>query len=137
MKQARLRSVPMARAPSVRVGPGALMRPSAARGGNPHRWRKVAKAFLMRHPLCRGCAAAGMTRPAEVVDHVIPHRGDRRLFWDRGNWQPLCKWHHDSIKARLEARWDRGAVTAEDLDMASPAAIEETMRVLRGAGSNP
>jgi 5-methylcytosine-specific restriction protein A len=26
-----------------------------------------------------------------VVDHVIPHKGDRALFWDEANnWQALC-----------------------------------------------
>ena len=33
--------------------------------------------------------------PATVVDHIIPHRGDKRLFWDEKNWQPLCKDCHD------------------------------------------
>ena len=36
-----------------------------------------------------------MLTPATVVDHVIPHRGDRKLFWDEQNWQPLCKECHD------------------------------------------
>jgi hypothetical protein len=26
------------------------------------------------------------------------------LFWDCGNWQPMCKRHHDSKTAR-EGRW--------------------------------
>ena len=33
--------------------------------------------------------------PATVVDHIVPHRGDKKLFWDQSNWQPLCKEHHD------------------------------------------
>jgi 5-methylcytosine-specific restriction enzyme A len=39
---------------------------------------------------------------AEVVDHIIPHKGDINLFWDTKNWQALCKWHHDSVKQREE-----------------------------------
>ena len=31
------------------------------------------------------------TTAAAVVDHVIPHLDDKALFWDRNNWQPLCK----------------------------------------------
>ena len=23
------------------------------------------------------------------MDHIVPHRGDQKLFWNRGNWQPL------------------------------------------------
>ena len=30
-----------------------------------------------------------------TVDHIIPHRGDPELFWDRSNWQALCKNCHD------------------------------------------
>ncbi len=39
-----------------------------------------------------------------VVDHIKPHRGDRKLFWDRGNWQPLCE-HHHNVKTMTEDRY--------------------------------
>ena len=42
--------------------------------------------------------------PASVVDHVTPHQGDQRLFWDEANHQSLCKPCHDGDKAREEAR---------------------------------
>ena len=32
---------------------------------------------------------------ATVVDHIVPHKGDEKLFWDRNNWQALCKQCHD------------------------------------------
>lgn len=70
-------------------------RGSAAKRGYGHAWRKAAKAFLERHPLCRACEQLGRTAAATVVDHVRPHRGDRSLFWNVGNWQPLCKRCHD------------------------------------------
>jgi 5-methylcytosine-specific restriction protein A len=35
-----------------------------------------------------------------VVDHIIPHKGDKDLFWDSNNWQPLCKTCHDEKTAR-------------------------------------
>jgi 5-methylcytosine-specific restriction protein A len=57
--------------------------------------------FLAAHPLCVMCAAEGRYTKATVVDHIKPHRGDRNLFWDRANWQPLCKAHHDK-KTGLE-----------------------------------
>lgn len=41
---------------------------------------------------------------ATVVDHIIPHRGDQKLFWDRSNWQALCKSCHDS-KTMTEDRY--------------------------------
>ncbi|WP_256371941.1 hypothetical protein [Roseivivax sp. THAF197b] len=37
-----------------------------------------------------------------MVDHVIPHRGDMQLFWDRTNWQALCAHHHNAHKQRQE-----------------------------------
>ena len=33
-----------------------------------------------------------------VVDHIIPHRGDERLFFDPSNCQAVSKSWHDSIK---------------------------------------
>jgi 5-methylcytosine-specific restriction endonuclease McrA len=53
------------------------------------------------------CLDAGGTTPATVVDHVVPHRGDQRLFWDERNWQPLCTRHHNRDKQRLERGSER------------------------------
>lgn len=60
-------------------------RPSADSRGYTSEWRKARKAWIIRHPLCAICGA-----PATDVDHIIPHRGNRELFWDTGNWQSLC-----------------------------------------------
>ena len=79
-------------------------RPSAARRGYGARWRRVRAAYLTRHPICVQCEAAGRLEPATVVDHVLPHRGSARLFWDEANWQGLCKRCHDAKTAR-EGRW--------------------------------
>lgn len=70
---------------------------SAARGYG-SRWQKARLTFLAAHPLCCRCEKNGKIIPATVVDHVEPHRGDQALFWDRGNWQPLCKPCHDRDK---------------------------------------
>jgi len=43
----------------------------------------------------------GCYTKATDVDHIVPHRGDQRLFWDESNWQALCHRHH-SIKTRSE-----------------------------------
>ena len=59
------------------------------------KWRRESKKFLEIHPLCVRCLEKGIATPATVVDHIIPHRGDQELFWDRSNWQPLCKKCHD------------------------------------------
>ena len=44
---------------------------------------------------CVQCAKQGKYVRATVVDHIIPHRGDQKLFWDQNNWQALCKSCHD------------------------------------------
>lgn len=66
------------------------------------RWKRERLSFLQAHPICRYCQAVGNIRPATVVDHVTPHKGDLDLFWDQDNWQPLCKSHHDAAKAQEE-----------------------------------
>lgn len=53
-------------------------RPPARERGYDHEWRKARIAFLADHP---HCGMAGCTEPATTVDHIIPHRGDRALFW--------------------------------------------------------
>lgn len=65
-------------------------------------WQAARAAYLARHPLCVFCEKKGRIEPATVVDHVVPHKGDPKLFWDRKNWQPLCKTCHDSDKQRIE-----------------------------------
>jgi 5-methylcytosine-specific restriction protein A len=75
-------------------------RPSASARGYGARWRRARLAFLARHPLCATCQAEGRLVPATDVDHVVPHRGDQRLFWDESNWQGLCKPCHDAKTAR-------------------------------------
>lgn len=67
------------------------MRGGAAERGYDAEWRVERKRFLREHPLCVECMKTGKLRAATVVDHIIPHRGDKRLFWDRRNWQALCK----------------------------------------------
>ena len=67
----------------------------ATQRGYTRRWKKERAAFLFRYPLCAACLAAGLSVLASVVDHIRPHRGDMRLFWDVTNWQSLCKRCHD------------------------------------------
>ena len=64
------------------------------------RWTAAARRFLERHPLCVDCGELGVVEPATDVDHVVPHKGDRQLFWDRSNWQPLCHRCHSRKTAR-------------------------------------
>ena len=48
-------------------------------------WRNLRRQFLAENPQCVVCGAA-----ARIADHVVPHRGDKRLFYDAENLQALC-----------------------------------------------
>ncbi|MEQ1901878.1 MAG: hypothetical protein ABL866_14240 [Devosia sp.] len=61
---------------------------------------------------------------AELVDHVEPHKGDTKKFWDKAMWQSSCRWHHDVVKQRLELMWARGQIGIADLWLNSPVAIK-------------
>ena len=74
-------------------------RGSAASRGYDARWRKARAAYLAQHPLCVECARQGQVTAATVVDHILPHKGDDRLFWHPANWQALCKTCHDTKTA--------------------------------------
>ena len=66
------------------------------------RWRKMRAAQLARQPLCQHCQAQGRDVAATVANHVIPHRGDMKLFWDETNLGSECKPHHDGLIQRQE-----------------------------------
>ena len=74
---------------------GDRLRGGADARGYDARWRTARKRYLSRHPLCIECLKKGDITPATVVDHIVPHRGDRNLFWDESNWQSLCERHHN------------------------------------------
>src|SRR5262245_12823912 len=58
------------------------------------RWYRTARWTRLRTRVLReqtyACAQCGQVQLALDVDHIQPHRGDARLFWDRTNLQALC-----------------------------------------------
>lgn len=64
------------------------------------RWKRLRLIHLDAHPLCSDCIGVGLVVSATDVDHIRPHRGDARLFWDRRNWQSLCHRCHSRKTAR-------------------------------------
>lgn len=67
-----------------------------------YRWSQARARFLAANPLCIMHKKLEQVVAATVVDHIVPHRGDSKLFWDKKNWQSLCKKCHDSVKQRIE-----------------------------------
>lgn len=55
------------------------------------RWkRRAALQMQIDKRLCRLCLAKGVWTVAEVVDHIEPHGGDLRKFYE-GELQALCR----------------------------------------------
>lgn len=80
------------------------------------KWHKASAAYRSEHPVCEECIRQGKglaARVSQVVDHVRPHKGDVELFWDRDNWQALCKQHHDAKTAREDRKCERYVVTGQ------------------------
>lgn len=69
-------------------------RPNAHQRGYTRQWENARAEYLKTHKKCK-CGAA-----ATVVDHVTPHRGNQTKFWDKRNWQALCKTCHDTKTGR-------------------------------------
>jgi 5-methylcytosine-specific restriction protein A len=82
-------------------------RPSAYARGYTSKWKRESATYLLTFPWCAECQRQGKQTRANVVDHITPHRGDQPLFWNRHNWQPLCKQCHDSKTAREDGGWGK------------------------------
>ena len=73
-------------------------RGSAHQRGYTSRWAAYSKARLRTHPLCEcpDCQAGALrVRAATVTDHIVPHKGDMHLFWDKKNHRSMAKECHD------------------------------------------
>jgi 5-methylcytosine-specific restriction protein A len=68
-----------------------------------YRWQRYSRERLKQHRLC---VDPDKRHPDQVVlatctDHIVPHKGDTRLFWDESNHQSLCDGCH-SFKTVME-----------------------------------
>ena len=63
-------------------------------------WRRIRAIQLKLKPLCADCLARDILRPACIVDHIDPHKGDWSKFTDPDNLQSLCKKCHDRKTAK-------------------------------------
>lgn len=70
-------------------------RESASSRGYNSTWRIARDRFLKANPLCVHCIKVNKIVKATVIDHIVPHRGNKNLLWDENNWQALCKKCHD------------------------------------------
>ncbi|RJE89047.1 HNH endonuclease [Paenibacillus sp. 1011MAR3C5] len=84
-------------------------RGSAYQRGYDSKWQRYSRRFLRANPLCAcaDCAKLLVPKPSEVTDHIIPHKGDKRLFWDPKNHQPMAKRCHDRKTAKEDGGFGR------------------------------
>lgn len=77
-------------------------RPSAHKRGYDFKWNKYRASFLskLENMFCISCRDNARITVATVVDHIIPNKDDKKLFWDTKNHQPICDRCHNSITAR-------------------------------------
>lgn len=70
------------------------------------RWKLLRMATFERDLFtCQcGCGHIEADTSLLVGDHIEPHRGDPRLFWDQRNVQTLFKSCHDKTKQAQERR---------------------------------
>lgn len=71
-----------------RLGEKKRVTVSPSKRGYTYSWQKESKAFLgLPENLYCSC---GCGKVSMCVDHIIPHRGDAVLFWDKANWQGMA-----------------------------------------------
>lgn len=110
---------PRRRAEARRQQEQAQRRGTAAERLYDARWQRTSTAWRKQpeNALCVCCRANGVVKLAELVDHIVPHKGDLELFWDQANWQSLCDRCHQTIKRPLEHAYSRGEVSTESLKL--------------------
>lgn len=74
---------------------------SAAKRGYGAKWQMASKAYLRTHKWCK-IKGPSCTLKATCVDHIVPHKGDMKLFRDRKNWQAACASCHSTKTASKE-----------------------------------
>ena len=100
-------------------------RESAAKRGYDRRWQGYSRRRLRAHPVCEGLRLQPggevviNTHPGRVVlatltDHILPHKGDRELFWAAWNHQSGCDACHNTKTAKEDGGFgrDHGRVAA-------------------------
>src|SRR5689334_8855121 len=63
------------------------------------RWELLKAQVRAEEPCCGMCLTEGQAVPGTQTDHIVPHRGNEALFFNRQNLQNLCE-HHHSLKTQ-------------------------------------
>jgi 5-methylcytosine-specific restriction endonuclease McrA len=85
-----------------RTKPKLLYKESPRERGYSAAWDRFSCNFRQRKPFCAFCEQVGRLRFADVVDHKLPISMGGELL-DHDNTHGLCSFHHNGLKAKLEA----------------------------------
>ena len=66
------------------------------------RWKQLRAWVLDKQTLCEYCLKSGFIKEADVVDHIVPHKGNHSLFFKRANLKSSCYTCHNSRKHAFE-----------------------------------
>jgi 5-methylcytosine-specific restriction endonuclease McrA len=65
-------------------------------------WKLLRERQLQKQGMCECPHCKGAKLEANVVDHITPHKGDRKLFFNSKNLQSMAKECHDAFKQSQE-----------------------------------
>lgn len=71
---------------------------------NNTQWREYRKRFIKHNEKCYACG-----KKTQVVDHLVPHKGDVSLFEKTDNHIPLCASCHNTITTLFDRNYKVGA----------------------------
>lgn len=70
-------------------------------------WRGLSTTHRKRYPLCNHCLQIGITKPADVVDHIKEIRDQYELRLDVSNLESLCHTCHNAKTAKVRKARNR------------------------------
>lgn len=73
-------------------------------------WERYRARYLKVNTECYACGV-----PSQVVDHLIPHKGDPALFLKLDNHIPLCFVCHNTVTTKFDRNYKVGGVIDEKI----------------------
>jgi 5-methylcytosine-specific restriction endonuclease McrA len=89
-------------------------------------WNRYRQRFLAINPNCYACG-----KKAIVVDHLIPHQGDEKLFLKLDNHIPLCVRDHNTVTSLFDRKYVAGNPVTDKIKWLNDRRLhcENTIRV--------
>ncbi len=88
------------------------------------KWEEYRKRFLAVNPKCYAC-----NEYAIVVDHLIPHKGDEKLFKKLDNHIQLCVKCHNTVTTKFDRDYRPGNPVTKKIEWLNRNRTEVGARV--------